>query len=227
MIDLYEETNIDVLRHQLASCEDSILRQSKYDGLLICPDDKEELCDFLENRCGILNRMFQLHAKDAEIHRFECVNEHLFNLTQEFNKWHLHLQEKMSSIHGLNGTPFQLETTLDFYLDSDNPQLYVMDEDDFYGSRWKEMLDINCIALENTYTSAASCSGENTCDMDDGVSWKEGWLNYSKFDHICICYLAHRLCCHMRYSIPDLLRMTTYYYNYELNTPSDKIIDAI
>lgn len=227
MFNIEEETNIEDLRQQLFSCEESIICQSKYDGLLIDPDKEEGLHDLLQTRCHILNRMFRLHATEAEIHRFEYVNDQLFNLTQEFNKWHLHLQKHMSTIHGLNEKPFVLETTLNYYHDSENPQLYKMKEDVFYGSRWNEMLDINSIALENSHMDAASCNGEDICDMDDGVSWKEGELNYSKFDHICICYLVHYFCCHMRYSIPDLLRMTTFYYDYELNCEIDIIKQVI
>lgn len=217
------ETDIDTLRRDLVSCEEAIVKQSKFDGMLIYPVDKGELVYLLEKRCDILNRMFEIHATDAEISRFEYVNDRLYQLTQEFNNWHLHLEQHMSAIHGLEGEPFHIQTTLDYYHDPDAPQLFTMEEEAFYGSRWNEMLTINCIMNENSYNNAACCSGEHICDMDDGDSWREGALQLTQFKHICICYLVHRLCVHMRYSIPDVLRMTSFYYNYELICSGDMI----
>ena len=51
----------------------------------------------------------------------------------------------------------------------------------------------------------------------------EGPLRIPQFDHLCVCYAVHALCTHMRYSIPDLLRMTTYAFNYQLNTNVDPV----
>ena len=104
-------------------------------------EEREELVlDHLSMRCWILNRMFALHVTDAEMHRFEEVNKHLFQLSREIRQWHQALQEQMSVLHTLSGKPFELETTLNYHHDSDNPQLHVMEDDAFYGSRWNEML---------------------------------------------------------------------------------------
>ena len=52
----------------------------------------------------------------------------------------------------------------------------------------------------------------------------EGHLRIPQLDHLCVCYAVHALCTHMHYSIPDLLRMTTYAFNYQLNTNVDPIL---
>ena len=222
-----KETNAENLRQQLVACEESVIQQSKYDGILIEPDDETELCRLLETRCDILNRMFAIHATDAELNRFKYVNDRLLQLTHNFNERHLHLQQQISVIQGLNGEPFELRTTLDYRHNPDSPQLYVMEEDSYYKSRWNEMLGINCIMCENSHQNAAFCSGEHICEMDDGKSWNDGALRMPILNHICICYLVHSLCVHLRYSIPDLLRMTTFYYDYNLNCNSDMIKDFL
>ena len=54
-------------------------------------------------------------------------------------------------------------------------------------------------------------------------TWAEGPLRIPQLDHLCVCYAVHALCTHMRYSIPDLLRMTTYALNYQISMPVDRI----
>lgn len=39
----------------------------------------------------------------------------------------------------------------------------------------------------------------------------------------CIFAAVHALCTHMHYSIPDLLRMTTYAFNHQINTNVDPV----
>lgn len=114
--------DIYTLRLQLIECEESIIKQSKFDGYLVNFEKEDKVCDLLETRCDILNQMFQIHSTGNEINRFEYVNEQLFIMTQDFNDWHQHLQQRMSAIHGLNGEPFNLETTLNYYHEYDNPK---------------------------------------------------------------------------------------------------------
>ncbi len=67
------------------------------------------------------------------------------------------------------------------------------------------------------------CCGDHICDLDDGQTWAEGPLRIPQLDHVCVCYAVHALCTHMRYSIPDLLHMTTYAFNYQINTNVDPV----
>ena len=209
-----ENTNdIDFLRRRLHAVEEEILRIAKPFDHIMSDAEEEQVCEHLSTRSYILNRMFELHATEAEVQRFEEVNERLFNLTKEFNKRHQQLQQQLSSICTLSGEPLELQTSLEYHHDSDNPQLYQMEEDNFYGSRWNEMLSI---ISDTEHVESSLCFGEHLFDLDDGTTWAEGPLRIPQFDHICVCYLVHELCTHKNYSIPDLLRMTTYHYDYQL-----------
>ena len=220
-----EETDTDVLRKRLRLCEEEIIKLAQpFDGCRLIEEREELVRDHLSTRCWILNRMFALHVTDAEVRRFEEVNEHLLRLSKEMRRRHRDLQEQISTLHTLNGKPFELETTLNYYHDSDNPQLHVMEDDAFYGSRWNEMLWT--IQYYNRL-DAESCWRNDIYNLDDGTTWAEGPLRIPQFEHICVCYLVHALCTHIDYSIPDLLRMNTYGYDYQLNTPVDIVLRKI
>lgn len=213
--------NIDQLRRRLQECEDYILRIAKpFEGYWEKATE-EVIDDHLGTRQWILNEMFAKYATEAEVRRFEVVNEWLLALTKQLNERHRILQDQMSAIHTLGGEPFELETTLFYSHNNDNPQLFVMEEDAFYGSRWNEMLWV--IGQNSRLDDIGWCCGDHICDLDDGQTWAEGHLRIPQLDHLCICYAVHALCTHMRYSIPDILRMTTYAINYQINTNVDLV----
>jgi len=217
-----EKDNIDQLRKRLQDCEDYILRIAKpFDGYWDKATE-EVIDDHLGTRQWILDEMFEKHATEAEVRRFEVVNERLLVLTRQLNERHRMLQDQMSTILTLEGDPFELETTLLYSHNDDNPQLFEMEEDAFYGSRWNEMLWVIC--QNSRLDDICWCCGDHICDLDDGQTWAEGSLRIPQLDHLCICYAVHALCTHMHYSIPDLLRMTTYAFNYQINTNVDPIL---
>ena len=205
-------TDADTLRQMLAQCEDEIMRLAKDGGhCYYWPQDcEEDVREELGTRAVILNHMFALHCTPAEVRRFEEVNAALLKLEQQLKEWHNQLQEKFSAIHGLDGGPFQLDTALNGSIDEDTP-LFSMEEDGYYGSRWREMLDAIC---ENSEIDAMA---DTHFDMEDGVSWAEGPLCIPQLEHVCVCYLVHALCTHLNYSIPDILRMTTYRIDYRMD----------
>ena len=220
MISIENTNDIDFLRRRLHAVEEEIIRIAKPFDHIMNDAEEELVCEHLSTRSYILNRMFELHVTEAEVHRFEDVNERLFNLTKDFNKRHQDLQQQLLSIVTLSGEPLNLQTSLDYYHDPENPQLYQMEEDNFYGSRWNEMLSI---ISDTEHVESSLCVGKHLFDLDDGTTWAEGPLCIPQFDHICVCYLVHELCTHKNYSIPDLLRMTTYHYNYQLYNRVDII----
>ncbi len=125
---MQKKTNtIDHLRKRLLDCEDYILRIVKpFDGYW----DKattEVIDDHLRTRQWILNEMFAMHATKAEVRRFEVVNERLLALTKQLNERHRTLQDQMAAIHTLGGEPFELETTLLYSHNYDDPQLFPME----------------------------------------------------------------------------------------------------
>lgn len=213
--------NIDQLRNRLQECEDYILRIAKPFKGYWDKATEEVISDHLRTRQWILDEMFEKHATEAEVRRFEVVNERLLALTKQLNEHHRTLREQMSAIHTLSGEPFELETTLLYSHNEEDPQLFEMEEDAFYGSRWNEMLWV--IGENSRLDDIGWCCGDHICDLDDGQTWAEGPLCIPQLDHICICYAVHALCTHMHYSIPDLLRMTTYAFNYQINMPVDVV----
>jgi hypothetical protein len=211
-----EKDAIDQLRKRLQDCEDFILRIAKPFTGYWDKATEEVIADHLGTRKWILDEMFEKHATEAEVRRFEVVNERLLALTMQLNEHHRTLQELMHLIHTLSGEPFELETTLFYSHNEENPQLFPMEEDAFYGSRWNEMLWV--IGENSRLDDICWCCGDHICNLDDGQTWAEGPLRIPQLDHLCICYAVHALCTHMNYSIPDLLRMTTYAFNYQINT---------
>jgi hypothetical protein len=211
-----EKDNIDQLRKRLQDCEDYILRIAKpFDGYWDKATE-EVIDDHLGTRQWILDEMFEKHATEAEVRRFEVVNERLLALTKQLNDYHRTLQDQMSAIHTLGGEPFELETTLLYSHNDEDPHLFTMEEDAFYGSRWNEMLWV--IGENSRLDDICWCCGDHICNLDDGQTWAEGPLRIPQLDRLCVCHAVHALCTHMNYSIPDLLRMTTYAFNYQINT---------
>lgn len=205
-------TDADTLRQMLAQCEDEIMRLAKDGGhCYYWPRDcEEDVREELSTRAVILNHMFALHCTPAEVRRFEEVNTALLKLEEQQKEWHQQLQEKFSAIQGLDGEPFQIDIAINGSIDEDTP-LFSMEEDGYYGSRWSEMLDA---ISENSRIDAMT----NThYDMEDGVSWAEGPLCIPQLEHVCVCYLIHALCTHLNFSIPDILRMTTYRIDYRMD----------
>ena len=211
-ININQITNADTLRTMLAQCEDEIIRLAKKaEGILYWPRDVEELVrEELNTRACILNHMFALHCTEAEVRRFEEVNAALLRLEEKYILWHNHLQKQFDLIYGLDGESFVLGTAINGSVDDDTP-LFLMEEDSYYGSRWHEMLDALC---ENSDIEAMG----TPTNMEDGVSWAEGPLRIPQLEHVTVCYLIHALCTHLDYSIPDILRMTTYRFDYTLNS---------
>lgn len=213
-LDIRQITNADTLRQMLAQCEDEIMRLSKDGGDSShwprWPDNDELIREELSTRACILNHMFALHCTPSEVKRFEEVNTALLQLEKMHRLWHNHLHNQFAAIRGLDGGSFDLDTAVNGSFDDDTP-LYTMEEDSYYGSRWREMLNV---ISENSVIDAMTDLHDN---VEDGVSWAEGPLCIPQLEHICVCYLIHALCTHLHYSIPDILRMTTYRIDYRMD----------
>ncbi len=207
-----EMSDTDTLRKMLAANEKEILRVAKpFNGDLDWDTPTEEVLDRLvEERVCILNRMFELHCTEAEVHRFEYVNEALVKMMNRFHEEQQQLRQQLDMLpdigeHGANR--FHLIGEINYCHDYEDPKLFPMEEDAFYGSHWNEMLwAVSSLSRMDAHTIH---NGESNY-LDDGQTWAEGPLRIPQFEHICVCYLVHALCTHLHYSIPDLLRMTTY-----------------
>jgi len=206
-INIKKVTDTDLLRQRLVAVEEEIIRVAKpCDGIYGWDDRVDaQVNKLLEERACILNRMFALHCTDAEIHRFEKVNDALLRMMNRFYAEHQLLRSQLDTLPLTQG--FSLFAELNYCHDSVTPKLFKMDEDAFYGSRWNEML---WTVSAFSKTDAHAWHDDDKNDLDDGETWAEGPLRIPQLEHISVCYLAHALCTHLNYSIPDLLRMTTY-----------------
>ena len=212
MRNIREISDTDTLHKMLAAKEDEILRVAKpFDGDLDWDTPTEKVLDqMLEERACILNRMFELHCTEAEVRRFEHVNEALLNMMNRFHEEQQQLQKQLDMLpdigeHSVNR--FHLTGEINYCHDYEDPKLFPMEEDAFYGSHWNEMLwAVSSLSRMDAHTIH---NGESN-HLDDGQTWAVGPLRIPQFEHICVCYLVHALCTHLRYSIPNLLRMTTY-----------------
>lgn len=200
-------TDIAQLRSQLAAVEKQIIRYTQpFDGDV---DEsgykKNQILRCLEERAAILNRMFELHCTEAEVRRFEYVNQRLLEITNQFHQECQQLRQQLDQLP--DSRRMALYSEVNYTHDPEKPQLFAMEEDDFYGSHWNEML----WALEmSATTDAHTIIDGKTNQLDDGLTWAKGPLVIPQLEHICVCFLAHALCTHLHYSVPDLLRMTTY-----------------
>ena len=212
MRNIREISDTDTLHKMLAAKEDEILRVAKpFDGDLDWDTPTEKVLDqMLEERACILNRMFELHCTEAEVRRFEHVNEALLKMTNRFHEEQQQLNRQLDMLpdigeHSVNR--FHLTGEINYCHDYEDPKLFPMEEDAFYGSHWNEMLwAVSSLSQMDAHTIHNGDSNK----LDDGQTWAVGPLRIPQFEHICVCYLVHALCTHLRYSIPDLLRMTTY-----------------
>lgn len=204
-------SDTDKLCAMLATTEGEILRLAKpFDGDLSWMSTRKMLDWMLEERACILNRMFELHCTEAEVRRFEHVNDALLKMMNRFHEEQQQLQKQLDMLpdigeHGANR--LYLIGEINYCHDYEDPKIFPMEEDAFYGSHWNEMLwAVSSVSRMDAHTIH---NGESN-KLDDGQTWAEGPLRIPQFEHICVCYLVHALCTHLRYSIPDLLRMTTY-----------------
>ena len=207
-----EMSDTDTLRKMLAANEKEILRVAKpFNGDLDWDTPTEEVLDRLvEERACILDRMFELHCTEAEVHRFEYVTEALLTMMNRFHEEQPQLRQQLDMLPDIgehSANRFHLIGEINYCHDYEDPKIFPMEEDAFYGSHWNEMLwAMSSLSRMDAHTIH---NGESN-HLDDGQTWAEGPLRIPQFEHICVCYLAHALCTHLRYSIPDLLRMTTY-----------------
>ena len=205
-------TDLDLLRTKLSDTEDEILRVAKpFDGDLDWDTPTGKVLDrLLEERACILNRMFELHCTEAEVRRFEHVNEALLKMMNRFHEEQQQLNRQLDMLPDIgehSANRFHLTGEINYCHDFEDPKLFPMEEDAFYGSHWNEMLwVVSSLSRMDAHTIH---NGESN-KLDDGQTWAEGSLRIPHFEHICVCYLVHALCTHLRYSIPDLLRMNTY-----------------
>ena len=198
-----------------------------------CSHHGEETWDKVEylirTRCFILNNIFQ--ATDSEIKRFKTLNNLLYELTLKTYRRTANLYRTLlkSEKDEWFDDDYCIEGTLRFGGYNDETSILQLEEDDFYGSDFTYMLDLVSVVTDkahylceeiihrsihyNPEHTSNITDVELDCydDLDDGVTWAEGWLRHPALDPFCVCYAIHDICTHKPYSIPDLLRMNDFW----------------
>ena len=229
------ETTMTIYHRELAERERKIL--SITGNLLDCrnfswlrDDNKKEAVDtLLSERYLILSKMFELHCSDAEVKRFESLNERLFTLSGDmFSRTGKMYRQILSSPLEEKDDDLTVEGSLCYWGDSAQDVLH-LEDDEYYRSDFTKMIIVNAMLQQdklgdmevmtcNPYWDASKGLKPTMSDeelglvntLDDGTTWAEGWIRHPKLEHICVCYAAHALITHSGYSIPDFLRLNTF-----------------
>lgn len=170
-------------------------------------EELEHLSFLLEIRSFVLDEL-ALHPTKEEVARLELLNDKLLRMTQDMNARVRQLQlwaEKIPLMEAWKRPYVHVEGTLEFCHDTELPAL-TFPNDDYYGSDFNYTLQ-----LIGEVTEVWKYPNEFTMStykpLDDGQTWADGYLMGEAYQHLCICYALHALCCHLPYSIPDVLRM--------------------
>ena len=184
----------------------------------------DEKCDkvetLLQQRCTLLNKMFV--ATPTEVDRFKQVNDMLYRLTNQlFNR----VKNLSSSCEKIADRTFDddyvIWGTLQVVVELES-DILILDNDNYYGSDFLFMNHILCLIYDGDnngieWFNADAITGEDKPMGDDGVSWNEyPFFDRKEFDDIVICHAVHDICNHKMFSIPDLLRINSYWAEVKL-----------
>lgn len=213
--------DIEELKQELVRIESSIktITGDNIEYMTYWWRRNEEKCDkvetLLQQRRTILNQMFT--ATSAELEHFRQVNEMLYNLTaQLFDRVKdlSHSSEKVAN--STYDDDYEIFGTLQVSVELET-DILTLDDDDYYGSDFLFMNHILCLIYDGhhgniEWFNADAIAGEEKPMCDDGVSWNEyPFFDRKEFDDIVICHAVHDICNHKMFSIPDLLRINSYW----------------
>lgn len=173
-------------------------------------EEIDSLRMLVSSRGFLLNLM--MRPTPNEVRRLEVLNAELFRITKEMERQADCMGRMFAATrHKVDDKQrYDIEGELKYEYNEASGAL-VMPEDRYYGSDFSYMLNLQTYLLErsNEYKIIDRfCPFDES--MDDGTTWAEGPLHRPAFSQICICHAVHAICTHMDYSIPDLLRMTSF-----------------
>ena len=216
IIKIQEQTDTDYLRRYVRQCENEIMRLSydENDKEMFIISNQDRILTKAEIRCALLNRMFELNYSEANIRDLEMTNKRLVQMEAKVLEVHKQRFQRLTSIH----PDYKLDTHLTYCHDTQNPQLVIREDDGFYGSQWNDIIEIldTIHSIEMT-DSLYYCSGDFYDSYHNGLPIKEPCAIDLALPHdISFCYSLCELCNSQYYSIPDILRMTTYHIRQEV-----------
>ena len=209
-MEAYKNEDFEVLRKYLRRYERDVIFYSKPFDDSHCPDawGESKIKDRLNIRADILNKMFALHATEAELERFKEVNNRLMQLSERLCRCHRELQDKVNLIHRADGGSLKMRTDICPYSEiNEAPEPEELAEDSFYDSKWKEM--IWCIKGLKC-GSGLFCEGNNIPEITNNVIDRKDPFDIPILKNFNVCSLFYALCTERKYSIPDVLRIKDY-----------------
>lgn len=223
---IQEQTDTDYLRRYLRQCESEIMRLSydENDKEMFIISNQDRTLTKAEIRCALLNRMFELNYSEANFRDLEMTNKRLVQMEAKVLEVHKQRFQRLTSIH----PDYKLNTSLAYFHDNQNPQLVIREDDEFYASQWNDMIGIldtiHCVGVG--VTDLYSCTGDFYDSYLDDLPYKGPCdIDLALPLAISFCYTLCELCNHQYYSIPDIMRMTTYHIRQEvfLDEPLDMV----
>ena len=216
IIAIQEQSDTDYLRRCLRQCEGEILSLAydENDKEMFNISNEDRILAQAEIRWTLLNRLFELHCSEANLRDLEATNNRLLQMEAKVLEVHKQRFQRLTSIH----PDYKLDTHLTYCHDTQNPQLVIREDDGFYGSQWNDIIEIldTIHSIEMT-DSLYYCSGDFYDSYHNGLPLKEPCKIDLALPHdISFCYSFCELCNHQYYSIPDIMRMTTYHIRQEV-----------
>ena len=213
---IQEHADTDYLQRYLRQCKSEILMLAydENDRELFILSNEDRILEQAEIRCALLNRMFELSYSEANFRDLEMTNRRLVQMEAKVLEVHKQRFQKLTIIH----PNYKLDTHLTYCHDIQNPQLVIREDDDFYGSQWNDIIEIldTIHSIEMT-DSLYYCSGDFFDSYLNGLPLKDQCNIDLVFPQpISFCYSFCELCNHQHYSIPDIMRMTTYHIRQEV-----------
>lgn len=216
IIAIQKQTDADYLRRYLKQCEGEILRLAydENDKEMFNISNEDRILAQAEIRWTLLNRMFELHCSEANLKDLEATNNRLLQREAKILEIHKQRFQQLTANH----PNYKLSTSLTYCHDAQNSQLIIREDDDFYGSQWNEMIEIlDLIHGAEMTDSLYECYDNFFDSYHNGLPLKEPCnIDLVLPQHIPFCYSFCELCNHQYYSIPDIMRMTTYHIRQEV-----------
>lgn len=230
---------IDELRRELLSCETEIMKMTsshRPDYYGVHYEKRKELENLFRKRKGLLNAMFRVTPETVS--RLETVNNRLKEISSLLNKDALYFYDTRISDPEVNKRfrDGNMQAFFRFEYLHDRDTVLVGEDDAYYGSNFKKMLEIlsyeegfgydklneQFVTIDPDHPMASATS---LLDIkDDDESWAETWMQHPEFDHIKFCYAIYELLCRNLYSFPDVLRMKWFWYEIRVSYQSLLII---
>ena len=206
-----KETNPDILREILSHCEseiENLASEGRVARTYFHYKNHKKIKILTELRADILDRMFELHFNKTDFERLSKVNSMLETYENNLIAKHIDMYKKLKEMDN----NYKLDSYLLYRHLDENYSLQPLEDDSYYGSNWNEMFDI--IEKVSKYDNELlECSDEGHTIYNDG--WRESIkASFSMTSEIKPCFSFWELITCHGFSIPDVLRMKSYYFVY-------------